>query len=101
MNLKKFLSGDFFQKDGGLYKNRGFLIFVSVLFMIYITNDIILGLETKKNRILKEELLKVKTKHFLKSDELLKIKRYREVMRQVKNRIPDLQPSEIPPKRVK
>lgn len=101
MKLKRFFSGDLFRKDGPLYRNRRFLLFVSVLFLIYITNDIILGLEVKKNRILKEELLKIKTKHFLKSEELIKIKRYPEVVKQVKKRIPDLQSAETPPKKVK
>jgi hypothetical protein len=90
---------------GGLLFNRTFLrkhgrfmLFLFVLCLCYITNDIALGLELKKTRELEKQLLRSKTRYNKEFSALLKFKRHPYIFEQIEKRKLKLIDSDEPPK---
>ncbi|MDR2562673.1 MAG: hypothetical protein LBC98_01880 [Prevotellaceae bacterium] len=101
MKIRVLLAGGPLLNKDFLRKHGRFILFLFALCIIYIAGDIILGLELKETGRLENKLLRSRIKYNNEFSESLKLRRYPEILNQIKRRGLNLKESETPPKTVK
>ena len=83
-----------------LRKHGRFVLYIFALCIVYIAGDIVLDLELKETTRLENELLRSRIKYNKEFSESLKLRRYPEILNQIKKRNLALKESNVPPKTI-
>ena len=98
LKIRVLLAGGPLLNKEFLRKHGRFILFLFALCIVYIAGDIVLGLELKETGKLENQLLRSRIRYNNEFSESLKLRRYPEILNQIKKRNLNLKESDVPPK---